>query len=143
MLIVLISLILLITITLPIVSIAIDYSMDSSNIIETKSEVSKLINAVDMVYSRSGGSKELVVLNLPKATTLSFSNSSKSQSASNQMDMGLASFSYMFSDGNEKTVEIDINAKNINTKLYLNEGLNKVIVYMDDNSKNINFEIIE
>ncbi|KZX14764.1 hypothetical protein [Methanobrevibacter curvatus] len=125
-LILMITIIILITITLPILSTVIDTSLDGSDILESKAEISKLANAVDRVYSEGRGSKETVNLNLP--WDLRVAIYSDGLYLNQTTPYSKLSFTHVLSDGSFKTVEFNLSCGNLNEELYLSKGINNIAV---------------
>lgn len=67
-----VSIILLIAFTLPLAEISIENTMDVSNSLNVKSELSKLSNAISLVYSEGQGSKQTVYMTLDEPLMLKY-----------------------------------------------------------------------
>ena len=70
-----VSIILLIAFTLPLAEMVLENSMDVSNSLNVKAELSKLSNAISLVYSEGQGSKQTVYLTLDEPINVKISNS--------------------------------------------------------------------
>ena len=110
-----ISIILLIVFTLPLAEISIENTMDVSNSLNVKSELSKLSNAINLVYSEGHGSKQTVYITLDEPVNVKISNS-------------YLSSNYKLSDGKYKDFKLDYNSNLNKGSLFLDNGENKIIV---------------
>jgi uncharacterized protein (UPF0333 family) len=112
-----------ISITIPVLNFAIDSSMESLNIMKSKEECSKIITAIDIVYSNGIGSKRTVDIEIPKPIDLIFNG--------NQIY-----FDYLLNNGSTKRVSFNCKYTNITQSLSLSKGLNTVVVeYPIDSDK--------
>ncbi|ALT68694.1 class III signal peptide-containing protein [Methanobrevibacter millerae] len=110
-----VSLIILIAFTLPLVETALENTLDVSNTLNAKNELSKLSNAIGQVYAEGHGSKQTMYLSLNKAMNVKISNSYLS---------GL----YVMHDGNTKEIRLNYNSNLNSGSLFLDKGENKIIV---------------
>ncbi len=110
-----VSIILLIAFTMPLAEMAIENTMDVSNSLNIKSELSKLSNAISMVYSEGQGSKQTVYLTLDEPVNVRISNS-------------YLSCNYKLNDGKYKDFKLDFNSNLNKGSLFLDKGENKIIV---------------
>lgn len=110
-----VSIILLIAFTLPLAEMAIENTMDVSNSLNVKSELSKLSNAISLVYSEGQGSKQTVYLTLDEPVNVGISNS-------------YLSCNYKLNDGKYKDFKLDFNSNLNKGSLFLDKGENKIIV---------------
>ena len=110
-----VSIILLIAFTLPLAQTAIENTMDVSNSLNVKSELSKLSNAISLVYCEGYGSKQTVYLTLDEPVNVGISNS-------------YLSSKYMLNDGKYKDFRLDCNSNLNKGSLFLDKGENKIIV---------------
>jgi len=120
----------LVSITLPIANLAIDLSVDSSNSLEIKSEVSKIANGIDSVYSNGAGSKRTIAIEVPNDVNVRFSKDPHSE-------IGLATVGHILSDGSMKKIEVSYKYPNLNYELHLIKGYNTVIIEWPVNSSEI------
>ncbi|MCL2115978.1 MAG: hypothetical protein FWH29_07140 [Methanobrevibacter sp.] len=124
------AILILVSITLPIANLGIDYGFDSSSSLEIKSELSKIANGIDSVYSNGAGSKRTLAIEVPKDVTVRFSKNPNSNE-------GLATVSHVLSDGSMKKIELSYKYPNLNFDLHLIKGYNSVIVEWPLNSTEI------
>ena len=110
-----VSIILLIAFTLPLAEMAIENSMDVSNSLNVKAELSKLSNAISLVYSEGHGSKQTVYLTLDEPVNVKISNS-------------YLSSNYKLNDGKIKDFKLNYNSNLNKGSLFLDKGENKIII---------------
>jgi uncharacterized protein (UPF0333 family) len=110
-----VSIILLIAFTLPLAEMAIENSMGVSNSLNVKAELSKLSNAISLVYSEGHGSKQTVYLTLDEPINVKISNS-------------YLSSNYKLNDGKYKDFKLNYNSNLNKGSLFLDKGENKIIV---------------
>lgn len=110
-----VSLIILIAFTLPLLEFALEKTMDVSNSINAKSELSKLSNAISQVYGEGHGSKQTIYLNLDKSVNVKITPS-------------YISATVKLSDGKNKQIKLNHNSNLDSGSLFLDKGENKVIV---------------
>ncbi|WP_407424704.1 class III signal peptide-containing protein [Methanobrevibacter sp.] len=110
-----VSIILLIAFTLPLAQFGMEKSLDVSNSINAKGELSKLSNAISQVYGEGQGSKQTVYLSLDKAINIKITNS-------------YLSASYNMKDGKIKELKLNHNSNLKSGSLFLDKGENKVVV---------------
>ena len=110
-----VSIILLIAFTLPLAEMVLENSMDVSNSLNVKAELSKLSNAISLVYSEGQGSKQTVYLTLDEPINVKISNS-------------YLSSSYKLNDGKYKDFKLNYNSNLNRRSLFLDKGENKIIV---------------
>ena len=70
-----ISLILLIAFTLPVANFGLEKTLDVSNALDTKAELSKLSNAISQVYGEGQGAKQTIFLTVNEPINVKISNS--------------------------------------------------------------------
>ena len=124
------AILILVSFTLPLANIAIDFGLDSSNSLEIKSEISKLANGIDSVYSNGAGSKRTIVIELRNNVNVRFSKDPNSEN-------GLAIVDYVLSDGSLKKIEVNYKYPGLNFNLLLIKGYNKIIIEWPINSTDI------
>ena len=110
-----VSLILLIAFTLPLVEFGLENTMDVSNSLNAKSELSKLSDAISQVYGEGQGAKKTVYLTLDEP-----------------VDVKISSL-YLYAvvklnDGKNKQLKLNHNSNLNSGSLFLDKGENKVIV---------------
>lgn len=115
MLIFAVALILLIAFTLPIAQFALENTLDVSNTLNAKSELSKMSNAISQVYSEGQGSKQTVYVSMDKSLNVKITNS-------------YMSTSFRLSDGKTKELKLNHNSNLESGSLFLDKGENKIIV---------------
>lgn len=108
----LVAILIFISITLPLTSIAVDSTMDSANAIETKSELLKIVNCIDDVYSDGIGSKRIVFIKVPQDTTVNFYKNISSNT-------GIASVNINLSNNDNKFIEVPFKANNAESTITL------------------------
>ncbi len=119
-----VSLILLIAFTLPLSEIAIQDTLDVSNSLNAKSELSKLSNAINQVYSEGHGSKQTLYLDMDNSLTVKIANS-------------YLSASVRLHDGSYKQLKIYYNSNLDSGSLFLDKGMNRIIVEWPINEENM------
>ncbi|KZX17573.1 hypothetical protein [Methanobrevibacter filiformis] len=122
LLIIIIILLIFTFIVLPIGALAVDFAIDTSSIIESKNEVSKIATAIDNVYLNGKGSKRTLILDLPENIVVDFSKSI------NLVESKL-SFSLNLSNGQRKQIEIPLKYSKLQGSIELSKGYNKIIVH--------------
>ena len=70
-----VSIILLIAFTLPLAEIGLEKTLDVSNTMNAKGELSKLSNADSQVYGEGQGSKQTIYMGLDKSINVKITNS--------------------------------------------------------------------
>ena len=117
-----VSIILLIAFTLPLAEIGLEKTLDVSNTMNAKGELSKLSNAVSQVYGEGQGSKHTIYMNLDKSIDVKITNS-------------YLSASYMMKDSKTKEFKLYHNSNLNSGSLFLDKGENKIIVEWPINSE--------
>jgi len=120
----------LVSITLPIANLGIDLAIDSSSSLEIKSEVLKIANGIDSVYSNGAGSKRTIAIEVPHNVNIRFSKDLHSE-------IGLATVEHILSDGSMKKIEVSYKYPDLNYNLHLAKGYNTVIIEWPANSSEI------
>lgn len=110
-----VSLIILIVFTLPLLQLGLENTMDVSQSLNAKSELSKLSNTISQVYAEGQGSKHTVYLNLDSTLNLKISTS-------------YISAAVKMSDGKNKEIKLYHNSNFNSGSLFLEKGENKIIV---------------
>lgn len=110
-----VSLILLIAFTLPIAEFGLHETLDVSNSLNAKAELSKLSDAISLVYSEGQGSKQTLYLNMDNPAGVKITNS-------------YISTSLKLSDGRIKSLKLNHNSNLDSGSLFLDKGENKIIV---------------
>ena len=110
-----VSLIILIAFTLPLVETALENTLDVSDSLNAKNELSKLSGAISKVYGEGQGSKQTIYLGVNKGMDVKILNS-------------YLSGSYVMHDGNIKEIKLNYNSNLNSGSLFLDKGENKIIV---------------
>ena len=110
-----ISLILLIAFTLPIANFGLEKTLDVSDALDTKAELSKLSNAISQVYGEGQGAKQTVFLTVNKPVNVKISNS-------------YISASIKLNDNSFKHFKLNHNSNLDSGSIFLDKGENKIIV---------------
>jgi uncharacterized protein (UPF0333 family) len=110
-----VSLIILIAFTLPLVETALENTLDVSDSLNAKNELSKLSGAISQVYGEGQGSKQTIYLGVNKEMDVKILNS-------------YLSGSYVMHDGNIKEIKLNYNSNLNSGSLFLDKGENKIIV---------------
>ncbi|MPL86177.1 hypothetical protein SDC9_32154 [bioreactor metagenome] len=125
-----IFILMLVSISLPLTEIAIDSSISSVNLIETKSEILKIVNSIDDVYSDGVGSKRTLFVEMPRETNLKIS---KNQILNKGIAIGTLS-----SLNDSKTINITFDAINVDSIMNFKKSTNyKIIIEWPLNNENI------
>ncbi len=119
-----VSIILLIAFTLPLAEIGLEKTLDVSNTMNAKGELSKLSNAVSQVYGEGQGSKQTIYMGLDKSINVKITNS-------------YLSASYMMKDSKTKEFKLYHNSNLNSGSLFLDKGENKIIVEWPINSEHM------
>ena len=119
-----VSIILLIAFTLPLAEIGLEKTLDVSNTMNAKGELSKLSNAVSQVYGEGQGSKQTIYMDLDKSINVKITNS-------------YFSASYMMKDSKTKEFKLYHNSNLNSGSLFLDKGENKIIVEWPINSEHM------
>ena len=117
-----VSIILLIAFTLPLAEIGLEKTVDVSNSLNAKGELSKLSNAISQVYSEGQGSKQTIYMDLDKPINVKITNS-------------YLSASYVMKDSKTKEFKLYHNSNLNSGSLFLDKGENKIIVEWPINSE--------
>ncbi len=109
--------------SVPILSLSIDYSNDVMDSINAKNELSKITDAIDFCYNNGKGSKKTVLLNFNKDATVRFSSNGGS---------GRAFLRLNLSDGSYKDIVSSYDFDGLNANIHFSKGFNKLTVSWDD-----------
>lgn len=110
-----VSLILLIVFTLPLAQTAIENTLDVSDALDVKSDMSSIAQAIKQVYGEGEGSKQSVTIQSPRDVDLNV--------ASNYLSTNLKTKS-----GQGKLVKVTFNSNLEKSSLKLSKGENIIIV---------------
>ena len=124
MLIFVVSLILLIAFTLPLTELTIGNTLDVSDTLKVKSDLSKISQAVEEVYGQGQGSKHTV--NVAPSEDL------KVDIAGNYISCNLK-----LKDGHSKSEKLYFRSTLEKSSIYLKKGENSITVEWPENSENM------
>ena len=111
-------------ISIPILLTAIDYSNDIIDSINSKSELSKITDAIDFCYASGKGSKRVVLVDFNRNVDIRIYNDGKN---------GLASINLNLSDNSQEiTSYFDYNV--LNENVHLSKGFNRIAVKWNEDS---------
>lgn len=111
-------------ISIPILLTAIDFSNDIMDSINSKSELSKITDAIDFCYASGKGSKRVVLVDFNRNVDISIYNDGKN---------GLASINLNLS-GNSEEITSNFDYNGLNENIHLSKGFNRIAVKWDENS---------
>lgn len=119
-----ISLIILIVFTIPLMQNSIENTLDISDSLNTKSDLSKISLAIKEVYGQGQGSKRMI--------TVQCSHNIKVNAAKNYI-----SCSINLNDNSKKTIKENYKSNLEKTSFMLNKGENIIVVEWPLNSENM------
>jgi len=119
-----VSLILLIVFTMPLTHVAIENTMDVSDTLEVKSDLSKIANAIEKVYGQGQGSKQSVHIDSSKDRKINIENN-------------YISSNLKLADSSNKVEKIYFESTLPKSSLYISKGKNKITVEWPVNSENM------
>ena len=111
-------------ISIPILLTAIDFSNDIMDSINSKSELSKITNAIDFCYASGKGSKRTVLVDFNRNVDIRIYNDGKN---------GLASINLNLS-GNSEEITSNFDYNGLNENIHLSKGFNRIAVKWDEDS---------
>ncbi|MBE6512988.1 MAG: hypothetical protein E7Z75_07620 [Methanobrevibacter olleyae] len=114
-------------ISIPILLTAMDYSTDIMDSINSKSELSKITDAIDFCYVSGKGSKRIVLLDFNRNVDIRLYNDGKKGSASINLNLS--------DDSHEITRHFDY--AGLNENIHLSKGFNRIAVKWDEDSNRI------
>ena len=114
-------------ISVPILLTAIDYSNDIIDSIDSKSELSKITDAIDYCYASGKGSKRIVYVDFNQNVNLRLYGNGKG---------GIASINLSLSENSREVVH-SFDYPNLNENIHLSKGFNKIIVEWNEDSNKI------
>lgn len=114
--------------SVPILSLSIDYTNDVMDSINAKNELSKITDAIDFCYNNGKGSKKTLLLDFNKDATVRFSSNGGS---------GRAVLSLKLSDGSYKDIIGSYDCDNLNENIHFSKGFNKLSVSWDEGTGSI------
>lgn len=124
MLIFAVSLILLVAFTLPLTDLTIQNTLDVSDSLDVKSDLSKLSAAIESVYGQGQGSKQSVNIISKDSHRIDVSDSH-------------VSCRLRLNDGTNKLVDVDCNSNLKRTSIPIGKGTNTIIVEWSVGSENM------
>lgn len=122
MLIFAISLILLIVFTLPLTQESVENTLDVSDTLKVKSDLSKIAQAIQQVYGEGQGSKQSVNIDSRHAVKVTVTSS-------------YVSSKIKLNDGSSKLVKVDCNSNMAKSDINLAEGKTIIVVEWPVESK--------
>ena len=111
-------------ISIPILLTAIDFSNDIKDSIDSKSELSKITDAIDFCYASGKGSKRTVLVDFNRNVDIRIYNDGKN---------GLASINLNLS-GNSEEITSNFDYNGLNENIHLSKGFNRIAVKWDEDS---------
>lgn len=119
-----VSLILLVVFTLPLTHVAIENTMDVSDTLDVKSDLSKIAQAIEKVYGQGQGSKQSVDIDSSKDMKINIENN-------------YISSNLKLADSSNKVEKIYFESTLPKSSLYISKGKNKITVEWSVNSENM------
>ncbi len=119
-----ISLILLIVFTLPLVEFTIGNTLDVSDTLDVKSDLSKIAQAIGEVYGQGQGSKQRMVIISQRDFKATITDSHVSSNLK-------------LNDGSSKNIRVDVKSNLVKSSISINKGENIIIVEWPENSENM------
>lgn len=119
-----VSLILLVVFTLPLTHVAIENTMDVSDTLDVKSDLSKIAQAIEKVYGQGQGSKQSVHIDSSKDRKINIENN-------------YISSNLKLADSSNKVEKIYFESTLPKSSIYISKGENKIIVEWPVNSENM------
>ena len=111
-------------ISIPILLTAMDYSNDIIDSINSKSELSKITDAIDFCYSSGKGSKRIVLVDFNRNVDIKLYNDGK---------RGFASINLNLSENSKEIIRyFDYNG--LNENIHLSKGFNRIAVRWNEDS---------
>lgn len=123
-----ISLIIITLCFLPLISLSLDYTMDSTNVYNTKVELTRIQKGLNEVTVTGSGSKRTVLLNMPEDTVLTVKDSS------------LKAY-VVLSDNTVKEIKLDTLNNDLNRNIPLKKGYNRLVISWQSDSSSIDMYI--
>lgn len=109
--------------SVPVLSLTMDYSNDIIDSINAKNELSKITDAIDFCYNSGKGSKRVVLIDFNRDVSIRFSNNAAG---------GIAYLNLNLSDGKSKEIISNFDYTDLNTNIQFSKGFNKVLVEWDE-----------
>lgn len=122
-----IAILIITLISIPVLLTAMDYSNDIIDSINSKSELSKITDAIDFCYTSGKGSKRIVMVDFNRDVDIRFYNDGKK---------GFATISLNLSD-NAKEITNTFDYNGLNENIHLQKGFNRIAVKWNEDSNMI------
>ena len=119
-----VSLIILIVFTLPLAEQSIQNTLDVSDSMDMKSDLSKLSQAIRTVYGQGQGSKQTVTMVSKESHTINVAGSQ-------------VSCNIKLKDGSNKLVKVDCDSNLARTSIPISKGTNTIVVSWPIDSENM------
>ncbi|MBE6502249.1 MAG: class III signal peptide-containing protein [Methanobrevibacter thaueri] len=119
-----VSLILLVIFTLPLTELTIQNTLDVSDTLNAKSDLSKLSQAIEEVYGQGQGSRQTVNVVLSKNCKVN-------------VESNYISCNLKLHDGKSKSEKIYFKSTLEKSALYLKKGENSIVIEWPENSENM------
>lgn len=119
-----ISLIVIIVFTLPLTEESIRDTMDVNDVLSAKSDLSKISQAIKIVYGQGQGSKQIIRLHISKDVQINIAED-------------YISSNIRLNDNSNKRIMEHVNSNIKETSFSLNSGENIIVVEWPQNSKNM------
>lgn len=119
-----ISLILLIVFTLPLAEFTLGNTLDVSDTLNAKSDLSQIAQGIAEVYGQGQGSKQNIIITSQKDFKITITNS-------------YVSTNLKFKDGSTKNIKLNVKSNLEKSEISLNNGKNIIIVEWPVNSENM------
>jgi uncharacterized protein (UPF0333 family) len=124
MLIAAVALVLLIAFTIPLTGFVVENTLDVSDTLDVKSDLSKIANGIMQVYGEGQGSKQTINVESASSIEVNIANSHISSSLK-------------LRDGSSKVVKVNCRSTLAKSDIYLSKGKNTIIVEWPAESKNM------
>lgn len=118
------SLMILMTFTLPLAELSIENAMDVSDSLNAKSDLSKISQAIEQVYGEGQGSKKTININSNNEFKITFANK-------------YAYCNLKLNNNHNKQIKEYYNSKIEKTSISINEGDNAIVVEWPIDSENM------
>ena len=119
-----ISLLLLIVFTLPLVQLSVENTLDISDTLSVKSDLSKIAQAVNQVYGEGQGSKQTIIISPPNDINLNIANN-------------YISCNFKLKNGQSKQIRLNYKSTLEKNNMHLSKGENKIVVEWPVGSENM------
>jgi len=120
-----IVILILCSLSIPILNLTIDYSTDVVDSLNAKSQLNKICDAIDFCYSSGKGSKKVVLVNFNKDVTINFLNNNSK---------GLASINMIVSKNESNIISYYFNYPSLRDNIFLSKGFSKLLIEWGEDS---------